>query len=512
MSLEIMNKTTTRGIIISILGILLLSYMHILRAEPGFMMQALMKHFQLSNTREFGNIAAKYYFAFAISIPLAGLAYDIFNPRILISLGIVLALIGNYLFGQAETINVLANSRALLGIANAIILIGVLKFGSLWLPKRHFVVYVGFLFAFSLIASGFSSFFISLFNTFDWRSIVRGMNFFGLILLPFVVLIYKGTNYIGKKVKVISIDEIIAVIKNPKIWITAIILSLGYLFFSLLSALWGLPFLKQTYNLNAVNAAIFISLTWVGFFFGAITSGILSDIIQKKRIFITLGYLASALLLAIMLFLSSLPTFAIVTLLFLMGFFLGATIICYALINDYVEPNYSAIAFSIITLVSVIINALLTAIPGAIYKASSSLSISLLIIPATLIVGALLAIYLNKLSIPTCISDSNIFKDLSNAWKGKEKLGRSFWIIYTLGNAFFVGLTYVVVTCFSNKEVSTFYQMPIISISFILPYFIFSAICVWRCGNNTSWWIGWKYITRLLIILGLLQFITFFYN
>ena len=91
-----------------------------------------------------------------------------------------------------------------------------------------------------------------------------------------------------------------------------------------------------------------------------------------------------------------------------------------------------------------------------------------------------------------------------NAWLGKEKLWKVFWLI-----GWVFPLVLSVLLAFLEKAFANTVMAIIVSI-FMIAYSIYSLIAVWKCARNTKNKI-WFYLARfyvilapLLIVLGLL--------
>lgn len=95
-------------------------------------------------------------------------------------------------------------------------------------------------------------------------------------------------------------------------------------------------------------------------------------------------------------------------------------------------------------------------------------------------------------------------------WKGETSLAKAFWLIYILFGiiiAIIITLPFALLTPdFMQSPAAQLHYSPIIR-TIYLPYSIYAAICVWRCGVKSN--LFWKIVSRILVILsialGLLQ-------
>lgn len=77
---------------------------------------------------------------------------------------------------------------------------------------------------------------------------------------------------------------------------------------------------------------------------------------------------------------------------------------------------------------------------------------------------------------------------IANYWKGKQSLASAYWIIHALfgfllGILIFIGLATYYHKPFTHETLKVLKPS---ALAIGLPYTIFSAICVWRCANNTK--------------------------
>jgi hypothetical protein len=94
------------------------------------------------------------------------------------------------------------------------------------------------------------------------------------------------------------------------------------------------------------------------------------------------------------------------------------------------------------------------------------------------------------------------------AWKGETSLGTAFWLVYLVMGAllsFLIG--YIVQSVSPNSD---YYFARSLTTTIALPYTLFSAVCVWRCGKNS--WIVWNVLTKVIVSLSVIfSILTVFY-
>lgn len=83
------------------------------------------------------------------------------------------------------------------------------------------------------------------------------------------------------------------------------------------------------------------------------------------------------------------------------------------------------------------------------------------------------------------------------AWRGEASLAAAFWLVYFV---FSIILAILLVVIFKAIN-PLFMDMNLIK-AIMLPYTIYGAICVWRCGKNSM--ILWNILSKIAVILGVL--------
>lgn len=91
-------------------------------------------------------------------------------------------------------------------------------------------------------------------------------------------------------------------------------------------------------------------------------------------------------------------------------------------------------------------------------------------------------------------------------WKGQESLAKAYWLLAVLFGLLLVTLIIIIFSFFLPvseilSSENPFYQRLITAI--MLPFTIFSTVCVWRCGRNSTF--IWRLLSRILVILAIID-------
>ena len=113
-----MKKTLFFGIIVFLLAAAFLFYEMALQVSPSVMTHQLMLDFKI-NASVLGVMAAFYFYSYtSMQIP-AGLLYDRFGPRLLITISLCICVMGAFLFGFTTTVVLASLGRFFMGIGSA---------------------------------------------------------------------------------------------------------------------------------------------------------------------------------------------------------------------------------------------------------------------------------------------------------------------------------------------------------------------------------------------------------
>ena len=87
------------------------------------------------------------------------------------------------------------------------------------------------------------------------------------------------------------------------------------------------------------------------------------------------------------------------------------------------------------------------------------------------------------------------------AWKGQSSLAAAFWLVYFVGS---IILYYIITFTLTRLRPDLMRASPFGHMVFaiLLPYTLYSAICVWRCGRNSEAF--WRILSRIVIILAII--------
>ena len=98
------------------------------------------------------------------------------------------------------------------------------------------------------------------------------------------------------------------------------------------------------------------------------------------------------------------------------------------------------------------------------------------------------------------------------AWRGEASLAKAFWIVFVVVGTVLNLICSLIVRGLLDSSPATLKAAIIILSIIIFLYTLFSAICVWRCGkNSTSFWsILSKAVVAIAVVFNLVALIINF--
>ena len=288
-----LNKTSSptkfNAYVIFLLAASFYLYEFVLQVAPSVMAGPMMRTFNVG-AEGFGIISAFYFYAYAPMQLPAGLLFDRYGPRKLMSTALLMCAVGSFFFASTESIYTACVGRFLIGIASAFSFIGVLVLISRWFPARKFALLAGIAQAMSSVGavSGEAPL-AALTGAVGWRNasfILSGIAIVLAALLWTFIRDYPD-NSTQEKPGVRLKEELyrfVEVCKHAYTWITGAYAFTIWTPIAVFAALWSVPYLEVKYDVSVVVASSMSSMIWVGIGVGSPLLGWFSDRISSRKI------------------------------------------------------------------------------------------------------------------------------------------------------------------------------------------------------------------------------------
>jgi len=314
-------------------GAVFFFYAWVLRVAPSVMVEELMRDFAVGGA-VLGHLSAAYFYGYAgMQIPV-GVLLDRFGPRRLMTLAALVCAGGCVLLATSSSLAVATAGRFLIGASAAFSLVGSMAVAGQWFHASCFALLAGLSMAMGMAGGVFGQAPLRLaVEATDWRSVTLALAAGGVALAiaawATVRDRWRGRGGLGR-----AMSGLWRVLADRQAWLVALVglgTSAPLLAFA---SLWGVPFLEAAYRLPRAQAATLTSVIFVGWGVGAPVIGWLSDRIGRRKPPLIAGLLLETLALALLLYVPDLPLPLLAGLLFLVGFFGSAQIVCFALARE----------------------------------------------------------------------------------------------------------------------------------------------------------------------------------
>ena len=321
------------------------------RVAPAVMTDQLMADFNIG-AAALGNFSAFYFYSYvAMQVP-TGILADHWGPRKLLTAGSLIAALGTFLFAVAPNI-ILANfGRLLIGGSVGVAYVSLLKLAMHWFHPKRFALTSG-LALFCGIAGAVSAGVPLRFlvDHLGWRLVMFVSAVVTVMGTAAIWLIvrddpadkgYKSFAVAAGRAADFSVASLLeglgAVFRYKNTWILT--LAPGGVVGPLMafSGLWGVPFLSTHHGLSPAESAAITSallLTWA---VGGPTLGALSDQIGRRKPLYLAGTIIASAGWLLLLYIPSLPVWAFIALIIIVGYASGAMIIGFAFAKESVPP------------------------------------------------------------------------------------------------------------------------------------------------------------------------------
>jgi predicted MFS family arabinose efflux permease len=388
------------GLLISFVGLLAIAYSVTLRIEPGVLFNSLLSEMHTS-PQALNDLNAHYQYSLIAALVVAGIVVDILGPRLTLSLALIVAICGNYLFASADSLTTVSYSRILIGYAHPFILISVLTLGTLWLPRRHFAFFVGLVFATLLMFPNVISPYLSTISTkLQLHMVTLQLNSVGTAIILFIIFTLRAgkTQMLDKT----NFKSILAPLTQHQIWLIAFVSLLGWIPNTFLLN-YGATYLHDNFHMLPKIANDTVKIAFSCFALGAVTTGLFAGWLEKNRFIITAGYLLAALIFVGIIFTSNLSNIMVSTLIFVAAILASVAVICYAYAYDYCSPGRTGITFGLVACITTIGNTLMARQIGNLMdKYINHIPNNIpwhwivILVPLSLLIGAIIATSLRK--------------------------------------------------------------------------------------------------------------------
>ncbi len=322
------------------------------RVAPAVITGELMVDFQIG-AAVLGNLSAFYFYSYvAMQIP-TGILADRLGPRLLLTIGALVAAAGAVVFAISPGVGWAAAGRLLIGGSVAVAFVGLLKLATQWFAPQRFALISGLALFFGVVGAVFAGTPLRLLvDAFGWRQVVMfsAVATFAIAISTWVFVrdfpSQKGFYDFpgapassGKKLTGPIINGIRRVFAYRNTWLLCIIPGGMVGCILAFSGLWGVPYLTTMYGIPSAKAALLTSALMVAWAIGGPFFGWLSDRLKNRKTIYTCSCAIAVAGWLIIIFTQNMSLQVLTLVLVITGFFSGSMIISFAFAKESVPTG-----------------------------------------------------------------------------------------------------------------------------------------------------------------------------
>ena len=322
-------------------------YEFILQVSASVITNELMRELSI-DASGLGIVVAFYYYAYTpMQIP-AGLLFDRYGPRVLITIATLICVLGAYFFGYATTPVLAAIGRFLMGIGSAFAFIGALVLVSRWFSPAKFALMAGIVQLMTSTGAVLGEAPLAkAVSIYGWRESIIWLAGFGIFLAGLIYLIIRdyapGQKPIMEEKPKTGLSSewqrLKLVLRNRQSQYVGLYAFCTWGPVLMFAVLWGVPFLTLKYGINEVQAGSMLFFVWLGIGLASPAAGYISNQIESRNKVLTALAYIGLITTAMILYVPNLSIPFMIILLFLFGVAAGAQALSFAVINDFADRD-----------------------------------------------------------------------------------------------------------------------------------------------------------------------------
>jgi len=342
---------------------------YFVRVAPAVMITDLLRDFHV-NAVALGALASFFYIPYVTAQIPMGMLIDRYGVRLVLPICIVISAFSVMLFAQTTSIETANWSRFFFGLGAAAAFISAAKIAAAWFPPAYLALAMGLTqtsgMLGGLIGMGPSAHAMAAVG---WRPTFWFFSVIFLTLALVVALFLRNkpastTTAMHVKEAPVGWAEIRPLVMHPVTWINALFCGFIFAPMQLYAEFWGVAYLSQLNNINAMAAGTAIGTTFIGWCVGGPISGWLADRIGRVPV-MRLSAIGGLLTLPCIMYCSlSYPMLLVMN--FLFGLTNTGLVAGYTVAGELHSKRTAGLAMAIANMFTILIGAALNPIVGSI--------------------------------------------------------------------------------------------------------------------------------------------------
>lgn len=354
-------------------GILVLFYIYqyIARSSiPTTLTDDIMAHYGLDSTGV-GALLGCYYYAYTFMQVPAGKLIDKFGTRDTGAFAMFACALGLAVFVISSNCVLGSIGQILVGFGSAFAFLALLKCITAWFAPAQATVMTAISAAFGPIGPVIAGPVIAtLAKSIDWKTLVLGYALIGATLALIIYLVVKDKNFAAKgKEESSLLKDLKILLSNPQIRLVSLYIMGLYAPISALADLWGVKFIKATYDIDTAQASLASNMIYVGVIVGCFLAGFMCNFMKShKKVLVILCTISAIAFLGVVCI--KVPFSVMSVLLFLTGFGTGGTAIAFVVGTCLVPARMYGVTSGLVNMFSMLSGVILQLLLGFLIKLS----------------------------------------------------------------------------------------------------------------------------------------------
>lgn len=344
-------------------------YECVLQVSPSVMVQDLMQSFHVNGT-QLGNLAAFYFYSYAVMQIPVGVLVDNYNVRWLLTIASGACFLGCLIFSKATVLFHAEIGRLLIGFGSAFAVVSTMKLAANWFNAKHFPLLVGCMVSMGMLGSMIGEKPLALMVAgLGFRPTMMFLALMGLVLTALIftfvrhspkkadqTLSFKNAEHNMDNTPLLAGLKIVLTCRQS--WLLAAYGGLMFASTSIFGALWGVPFIEQAYGLSRPEAAGIVSYLFLGWMLGAPITGLICELAKTEKTVMTIGAIGAGSAIALIIYCPIFPLWTLSLLMVLFGFFSSFFLPAFSLMRELHSNDYAGAALGFMNMANMIGGAL----------------------------------------------------------------------------------------------------------------------------------------------------------